>query len=261
MSLTMMHDRHLLHSPPPPPSKAELFHLYSGTALFSKTLSGPLTSSKRDAIWAAAVFLGAGTLASIEAQTPEQAWPLRKPCENDLDWLRMYDGKRALWNIADLYRPDSCLRSMVEEAAFIHDMAAPDPMLKKLPRELSKLLGLCGDTNTPTNPFYIPANILNNLMTMESNQSTVLCFYSFVSLMPVEFKILVQDKDPYALTLIAYWFALFSQYRAWYMWRRFTLECQAICIYLERYHSKLTHLDAILDIPRRLSGLVHTEIS
>lgn len=256
MSLTMMHDRHLLHSPPPPPSKAELSHLYSGVAMYSKTLSGPMTSSERDAIWTTATCLGSYTLANIDAQTPEQVWPLRKPCESDLDWLAMYDGKRAIWRMVDLARPDSCLRSTVEDVNFMHNMLAPDPLLKQLPRKLTELLGLCGDAYSPVNPYYIPANIVNNLVKMESNQSTVLCFYSFVSLMPADFKTLVQNKDPYALMLFAHWFALFSQYRAWYMWRRFTLECQAICIYLERHHGHIPYIDDIIDLPKKLSRLV-----
>ncbi|KAK7724675.1 hypothetical protein SLS63_008512 [Diaporthe eres] len=196
-------------------------------------LSGSLTPSEKDAIWAAATLLGSSTLAGVDALSPEQAWPLRKSSESDLHWLRMYDGKREIWRIADPTQPG----------------------LKRLPLELCRLLGLRGHFNLLPNPYRSSANILNNLMALKSSETSTLAFISFITLMQADFKQLVVDKDPYALILLAYWFAEFSQHHAWFVWRRSVLECQAICLYLARHHGDIHHLDTILEHPRRICGL------
>jgi hypothetical protein len=255
LGFTLMHDRHLISSPPHPPSIAELAHFARGTALFNSKLSGPLTPSEKDAIWGASTLLGSSTLAHIDAVSLEQAWPLRKPSESDLDWLRMYNGKREIWRIADPTRLNSCLRLMGQEVdKFLKEISITEPGLKQLPGELRQLLGLQGHINLSSNPYRIPANILNNLMLMESSRTSILAFISFAILMRADFKQLVVDKDPCALILLAYWLAEFSQHPAWYVWRRSILECQAICLYLDRYHGDIQHLDIILEHPRRICG-------
>lgn len=258
LGFTLMHDRHLISSPPRPPSMAELAHFTRGTALFNMKLSGPLTPSEKDAIWGAATLLGSSTLAHIDAVSPEQAWPLRKPSESDLDWLRMYDGKREIWRITDPTRPNCCLRLLCKEVEmFRQEMSVTEPGLKRLPGELCRLLGLHGHVNLlVSNPYRIPANILNNLMAMDNSRTSTVAFLSFLLLMQPDFRQLVVDKDPYALILLAYWFAEFSQSHTWYVWRRSILECQAICLYLDRYHSDIDHLHVILEHPRMICGLV-----
>lgn len=251
-----MHDRHLISSPPRPASMAELDHFTRGTALFNMKLSGSLTPSEKDAIWAAATLLGSSTLAGVDALSPEQAWPLRKSSESDLHWLRMYDGKREIWRIADPTRPNCCLRLLSQEVDTVcQRMLMTEPGLKRLPLELCRLLGLHGHFNLLPNPYRSSANILNNLMALKSSETSTLAFISFITLMQADFKQLVVDKDPYALILLAYWFAEFSQHHAWFVWRRSVLECQAICLYLARHHGDIHHLDTILEHPRRICGL------
>lgn len=255
-----MHDRHLVSSPPRPPSMAELAHFARGTALFNMKLSGTLTPSEKDAIWAAATLLGTSTLAGVDALSPEEAWPLRKSSGSDLDWLRMYDGKREIWRIADPTRPDCCLRLLCQEIEMVcQNMLMTEPGLKRLPVELCRLLGLHGHADLVSNPYRFPANILNNLMAMKSSETSILPFLSFITLMQADFRQLVVDKDPYALFLLAYWFAEFSQHHAWFVWRRSVLECQAICLYLARHHGGIDHLDTILEHPRRICGLVSSK--
>lgn len=252
-----MHDRHLISSPPHPPSTAELAHFTRGTALFNMKLSGPLTPSEKDAIWAAATLLGSSTLAGDDALSPEQAWPLRKSSQSDLDWLRMYDGKREIWRIADPTRPNCCLRLLSQEVDMVHQkMSMAEPGLKQLPGELCRLLGPHGHINLQTNSYRFSANILNNLMAMKSSETSILAFLTFITLMEADFRQLLVDKDPYALILLAYWFAEFSQHHAWFVWRRSILECQAICLYLTRYHGDIDHLNTILEHPRRICGMV-----
>ncbi|CAH0051382.1 unnamed protein product [Clonostachys solani] len=253
LGITLAHDRHLESSPPVPPSTAELHHLYRGTAMFNKTLQGPLTSSERDAVWASGSLLTASALAQIDAKVPEQAWPLVKPTENDLTWIMVFDAKRELWRIANPSREDSCLRAFAEEGYFsLHAPGYPKPTLTELPEDVIQLLGLDGSDTNSDNPYRVPATTLDNILAMESSQSTVLCYLSFLCLMPHDFRSLLQQKDPYALILMAYWYAHFSQSRAWHIWRRCILECQAVCIYLGRHHGDILGIEKILEFSRRL---------
>ncbi|KAG6357615.1 hypothetical protein INS49_013492 [Diaporthe citri] len=222
-------------------------------------LSGPLTPSEKDAIWAAATLLGSSTLAGVDALSPEQAWPLRESSESDLDWLRMYDGKREIWRIVEPTRPDCCLRLLSQEVDTVReDMLVTEPGLKRLPNELCQLLGLHGHVDLVSNPYHSSANILNNLMAIKSKTS-ILTFLSFIFLIEADFRQLVVEKDPYALILLAYWFAEFSQHHAWFVWRRSVLECQAICLYIARHHGDIDHMDTILAHPRRICGLVSSK--
>lgn len=250
-----MHDRHPVSSPPRPPSMAELAHFTRGTALFNLNLSESLSSSGKDAIWGAITLLGSYTLAHIDAVSPEQAWPLRKPSETGLDWLRMYNGKREIWRIADSTRPNCCLRLVSQEfEMFRQEMSPIEHGLTRLPGELCRLLGLHGHVNLFCKPYHTPANILTTLTAMDSSRTSILAFLCSLLLMQADFRQLVLDKDPYALILLAYW-AKFSQYPAWYVWRQTILECQAICLYLDRYHGDIENLDIILEHPRRICGI------
>jgi hypothetical protein len=256
LSITLTHDRHLESSPPQPPSVTELFHLSQGISTFNKALTVPLTPMGKDTIWAAGSLLASSTLAQIDAVTPEQAWPLGKPTESDLSWLMAYDTKREIWRIADPTRPESCHHPMSAESWWNLHTPYPQSTLKQLPQEVIQLLGLDDDDDTVSaNPYRIPAHTLDNILGIQSSQSTVMCFLSFVSLMPREFRFLVQDKDPYALILMAYWYAHFSQSRAWHIWRRCILECQSVCIFLTRYHGDIPHLEKILEFPRRICAV------
>lgn len=262
LGFTLMHDRHLISSPPRPPSLAELAHFTRGTALFNTKLSGPLTPSEKDAIWAASTLLGSSTLAGVDALSPEQAWPLRTSSERDLDWLRMYHGKREIWRITDPTRPGSCLRLLSQEVETVCEkMLMTEPGLTRLPVELCELLNLQGHVDLVPNPYRSSANILNNLMAIKSGQTSILAFISFITLMQAEFRQLVVNKDPYALILLAYWFAEFSQHHAWFVWRRSVLECQAICLYLARNHGDIGQLDTILEHPRSICGLGSSKVA
>lgn len=262
LGFTLMHDRHLISSPPHPPSMAELAHFARGTALFNMKLSGTLTPSEKDAIWAAATLLGTSTLAGVDALSPDEAWPLRKSSGSDLDWLRMYDGKREIWRIADPTRPDCCLRLLCQEIEMVcQNMSMTEPGLKRLPVELCRLLGLHGRANPVSNAYCFAANILNNLMAMKSSETSIIPFLSFITLMEADFRQLMVDKDPYALILLAYWWAEFSQHHAWFIWRRSVLECQAICLYLARHHGGIEDLDTILEHPRSVCGLIASNSS
>jgi len=257
LTLTLMHDRYLSASPNTKQSTAEAFYWYKGTALFNSKLSKPIQPSERDALWVTAALLGAIAFACIEAKTPEEAWPLKPPSSLDLDWLRMSDGKKEVWKITDPLRADSVFQPLAPEHQ--HDFLPTYSTvveLQTLPSELIKLYGLDVMSTADNNPYHAAASILASLMNIECNHSTILKFLSFISYMHPDYKRLLERKDPRALLLLAYWYAKVSQYQQWWIWQRVMLECQATCIYLERYHGHDTKIQNLLQFPRKMCGLV-----
>jgi hypothetical protein len=62
--------------------------------LLNDKLSTSIEPSERDALWACAGLLGALSFSSIQAKTPEEAWPLKPSSPSDLEWLKMSEGRR-----------------------------------------------------------------------------------------------------------------------------------------------------------------------
>ena len=257
LTLTLMHNRYMSALPNTNQSTVEAFHWYQGTALFNSKLSKPIQPSERDAIWTTAALLGVIAISCIEAKTPEEAWPLKPPSSLDLDWLRMSDGKKEIWKIADPLRTDSVFQAVAPEDK--KDFLLPYSTgfeLEALPSEFIKLYGLDASSTTDNNPYHAAASILARLLNISCNHSTIVKFLSFINDIPPDYKRLLERKDPRALLLLAYWYAKVCQYQQWWIQRRAVLECQATCIYLERYHGHETNIQKLLQFPRMMCDLV-----
>jgi hypothetical protein len=255
LSLTLMHDRYLSTELNTKLSTTEAFHWYQGIALFNRKLSGPIQPSERDALWATAVFLGTIAFFYIEAKTPEEAWPLKPPSSLDLSWLRMSDGKKEIWKIAQPLRADSVFQALALENTNFLPTSSTGPGIEALPSEFIELYGLDATSTADNNPYYIAASSLAQSLNIDSNLSIILNFLSFISYMRPDYKRLLERKDPRALLLLAYWYAKVCQCQRWWIWRRTALECQAICIYLERYHRHETSIQKLLQFPSMVCGI------
>jgi len=253
---TAIHDRYLSGSAGAKPSAAEIYHYGQAAALLNKKLSAPIRPGDRDALWATAALLGVIALSSIDATTPEEAWPLKPASPSDLDWLRMSQGKKAIWKIANPFREDSVFHPM-SNGFHQTNMFAMEP----LPGQgimLSALADLCNLHDSPipeSNPYYRAVHSLVPLLDMQFDESTIVRFLSFISHFTPEFHALLLQKDPRALLLLAYWYAKVGKTQWWIAYRAH-IECQAICIYLDRYHADNTALQKLLHFPKMRCGLI-----
>lgn len=250
LTVTIMHDQHLGINKTSEQGTALAFHWSQGAALLNQTLIAGVKPSERDAIWACAALLGALSLASIDAKTPEEAWPLKPSAQSDLDWLKMTEGKRVLWKLADPLRPDS-----------IYYPLAPDFMQSASPShhsvlELHKLdpaiLRLCRLHKTPIDeddPYLPSASFLARTADMECNAQNLVVFLSFFGCMHPVFKQLLARKDPPALVLFCIWYAKMIHCRQWWIYRRACLEGQAICRYLRLYHGDDADVRSAIQYP------------
>lgn len=233
LRFTLMHDRYLYDPLGTGPSAAEAFHSYHAAALFSIMLSLDSHSSEvKDALWGTSALLGAGTFADVEATSAEEAWPLKLSSISDLDWLKMSEGKNAVWRLADPTREDSQFRGIVEAEQHKQRNASTEQAGLEIEPFLlyCATLNRCGDPG----PYHKAASILERLAPIKCSHDTSIWFLSFLSHADPAYMEMVAKKDPPALILLAFWYAKLLEYNVWWVSRRSLFECQAICIFLNK---------------------------
>jgi hypothetical protein len=252
LTLTLMHDRHLstvLDARSPP---TEAYHWYKATTTFSKQLSCPLQVEQQSALGVTATILSMLVFCHIEANTPEEAWPLRPPSSSDLDWLNMTNGMKELWKITQESQRDPSFSAMA--AAHTSELLpgpAMRPNFEALPFEFTTLYALFEPPTKDTAPYR--SCVSDFARVLEPNCPKImiiLSFWVYISNMHPDFKRLLQQKDPRALLLIACWYAELSQVKSWWLKRRVHLEGQAICLYLEGYYPHDINIQAALQLPK-----------
>ncbi|CAM1509868.1 Fc.00g002030.m01.CDS01 [Cosmosporella sp. VM-42] len=252
LAFALIHDVHLNPSLSSAKHRSSLaFHWYHGTALFKHYLIQPnLSGSERDALWAAAALLGSSSFAYIGSSNPEEAWPARKPEETDLDWLKMSDGKKVVWHIADPTRPDSMFHPLVNDHSTrdIPDGFAPISP-SALPSSIYSLYNL--NTSSPTgNPYHVAASIIAQLLPREIDDDNIIIFLTFISQLDPRYRRLLEEKDPRAMLLLAWWYSQTVVHRVWWLRQRSLMEGQAIIIYLEKHCQDEPRIIELLDFPR-----------
>ncbi|TVY52235.1 Sterol uptake control protein 2 [Lachnellula cervina] len=255
LTLTSIHDRYLAPTPSFKPTIKEFHHWSEGASLLNKKLSTPWPPEDRDSLWTAAALLGAVTFSCVESATPEEAWPLKDSDNSDLEWLRMSDGKQAIWKIADPTRPESAFHDLAVELRNDSIYAASLAVsIEHVPLPFISLYDLDNESTAENNPYYTPIRTLIPLLQMECNHTTIVNYLSFLSHMGKEFQVLVTQKDPRALLLVAYWFGRVS-HGTWWIAGRALIEGQAICLYLERYYPHEMTIHELLQFPKLDLGL------
>jgi hypothetical protein len=193
-------------------------------------------------------------LSSIPAKSPEEAWPLSSNASVDLDWLKMCQGKRAIWMIANPLRPDSIFYPFVTDFLQSPFFTAP-PSLAALQIAWPEIIPLCKIDNTATiesNPYLPFVLFLARTVNVDCDNTNIGLFLSFFGSMHPDFEQVLGKKDPATLLLLAYWYAKMCHCRQWWIWRRASLECQAICLYLKRYYLNDESILEALKYPERM---------
>lgn len=255
LTVTAAHDRYSSMAPDTSKrSLTEAYHWSRGAALLNKKLSSPIRPHDRDALWAAAAMLGIASATSIEASTPFEAWPLKPSDPSDLNWLEMSKGKDAIWKATNPLRPDSIFHAMADEYRAL--MARPPPSkLEDIPVDFVQLCHLNEPQAQQDNPYFSAVSMLAQLWHVKCTPASMTRYLKFVSFMDPRFRSLLHQKDPRALLILAYWYAPMCE-SLWWMARRALLECQAICLYLEKYHADEAGIQRMLALPKLQCGLL-----
>jgi hypothetical protein len=257
-TITAIHDRYIASTPSSPNSRltvTERYHLGQAAILFNKKLSKPIQEETRDGLWGAAAMLGALSFATIEASNPEESWPLTPSDPSDLDWIRMSENKSAVWHIAKPYRENSIFHVLASE--YEKHWFVPNTSLKMgnegIPADFAKVYELHELSTPDNNPYFLPLHSLVALLNIECTRQSMSKFLIFICRLPPQFKVLLEQKDPRALLLLAYWHMKVAD-TVWFLDWRTQMECKAICIYLERYHWLDRPLHRLLVPPKKWCG-------
>ncbi|KAF5867794.1 putative c6 finger domain protein [Botrytis fragariae] len=256
-TLTVCHDRYLtLHDAKSSRrTLTEAYHLSRAASLFNQKLCAPIANNDKDALWATAALLGIVAVSSIEASSPYEAWPLTSSTDTDLDWLRMSESKSVIFELTNPMRKESIFHVLSTNYNNAHYKRDGNLDLSSLPTHFVELFDLDEYSTVVDNPYYLPLISLQRIINVECNRSAMLSFLGFLTIMSPQYKILLKMKDPKALLLLSYWYAKVWR-MVWWVERRAILECQAICIYLDRYHSDDLLIQELLLFPKRECGLL-----
>ncbi|KAJ9611471.1 hypothetical protein H2200_004655 [Cladophialophora chaetospira] len=244
-AVTASHDRYVCGVATSRPSRTETYHLSQALATFQTILSRPIHPEDRDALMLAASLFGVISFFNLEATSIEEVWPL---ADSDMSWLTLSDGKRAVWRVVGRPTPGS----LWQEVASLYEKDGLKPVVT--PDHTPSVFDhLCSDdSSSPSaaaNPYYKTARALVALLDLECDDSTWVQFLEFLCFVDPPFKMLLESRDPWALLILCYWYMKVCK-GSWWVSSRGILQGQAICLYLERHHSKDHHIQMALSRPR-----------
>ncbi|KAK3082139.1 hypothetical protein LTS18_002931 [Coniosporium uncinatum] len=265
LTITAIHDRYLSDPPQRLRTYAEIWHWTQASGLFNQALSNPLNDQDLDAIWAAAALLGVIVYSSTDATTAEESWPLKCSGDGELEWLRICDGKKTIWQLTNpSSRPGSGFFCITTEPQMRNEYLFPDPPLlgaEGLPPDLAQLCEVNAYSTSDNNPYHGVLHALAPLLDMEMTRASGPRFFSLLHFLSASFRTLLENKDPRALLVLALWYARICNSGMWWVDKRAKLEGQAICIYLERYHWTHKTVMRLLEGPKMRCGLPSTPAS
>ncbi|KAK4180628.1 hypothetical protein QBC36DRAFT_19543 [Triangularia setosa] len=266
LTVTLMHER-IAASPlaTTPPSVQELYHYTTGSSQLNALLCSPpstLTRAQKDAMFVGTILLSCTSFAQLDPSLPLTShWPFVSS-PHDLDWLKICTGKREVQKLADTHAADSSLRDISTEFLLAGpsarvELLSEQEAISQLPGPLRSLLRLDHEgVSAKTNAYYEAGVVVGRVLPLEISEDNLLACLVLVSFLPVRFREMLEEKDPKALLLFAWYHAKLGQFGRWWIWRRAAVEGRAIVAYLERYYGGLVGGDGeLLGYPRRWCGM------
>jgi hypothetical protein len=217
-------------------SEAEIENWYFATTCFKKDLQSALMGeayryssvSQQAALCATSVLLMTLSFCYIEARTFEEAWPLAKSRPEDLQWIRMSNGKLSTQALTTALATDKVFGPLVvidddDQRKFPLSGVALPVIDDESLLELEKLVGC-------------EVQHLIRIAASSCMLTVIFGFWSFIGSMSVEFEQRLRQKEPAALLVLVYWYAKLNPLPVWWLKARTSLEGHAICAYLGRHH-------------------------
>ncbi|KAJ8118186.1 hypothetical protein OPT61_g792 [Boeremia exigua] len=244
LSVTLMHDAHLADpssgaTTTAAVSQAALEHWNIASELFNDILSRPIPPSLRDAIWATGVFLGAASVWSIGSTNVYEVWPLKPSEPDDLSWLKIGEGKKHLWRLAQPLRPDSIFSGITKNQTCLSEpeRVSIEATCVVKSHIVTRILCAFGMKNTPSeagSAYYRPILALSRCPKVKLSQENAMEFLSVMTAIRPEFLDLLEAKDMRAVFIMGWWYVLITNGDLWWMSRRPRIEGKAIRIWLRK---------------------------
>lgn len=145
---------------------------------------------------------------------------------------------------------------VLEDAASLEEQKIPLLEFKEADDVHNAFVDLCGITPLSTgqnNPYYFPLETLVNLRALGCAENTFNKSITFLGRVTPEFQILLIQREPAALLLLAHWLVHLHGLNQWWIPGRAISECYAIVTFLrEETDSKI---QCLLKDPARLAGI------
>lgn len=266
LSITLMHDADVAaktsRSTSIQKKHVSLQHWNTATKLFHNLLAKPVKPNQRDAIWATAVVIGAASFWFVNSDNVEEVWPLKASEPDDLGWLRLGDGKRALWRLSDPTRPDSMFYNILKmRKAYRHsepEWVREDSAADAIPLRVKQIFDITCTSTIENNVYLLPLLLLSRIQDMRLTHDTAISFLLVIAFITPQFIALMEAKDPRAVFVVGWWFKLMSDGHLWWMVSRARIEGKAIRIWLGRTDTEYG-LAELLDSMERQPGSENKE--
>jgi hypothetical protein len=256
MAITCAHDRCTNGPASSKPSILEAYHLNRALTMFNQKLNMKIKSADKDPVLATCALMKGICLATNYSSCPEDVWPLNPEGSSPFDWLKLQDGNKAVWRLISPLDPGSAFNFLAHHT--LQPASLPPPSFEgyqSVRRLMTELFNLDQSSHSSHNPYRSAVPIILSLMGINCNNDTIYQFFRFSAECKSDLRRLLFIKDPRALLLQAYWYAMVST-GLWHMQQRATVECQSICIYLKKYHADNLILQELLQFPKTKSGLL-----
>lgn len=229
-------------------NRIEAYHHLQSILLFNQKLSRPIEASDKDPIWATAALVGMLTLASFDPSSPEEAWPLRPSNPSNLEWFRIGDRKKVIWDLTDPLRSGGIFSTMAHEYAQRH-IELPTAGDSGLPSSLAQVCNISSLSNKENNPYFVAAHLLVQMQRLSDTNARFsgIQMVNFMSQSEPGYRNLLWEKDPVALLLLALWYDRAGRV-LWWVERRAHMETRAIRLYLERIHGGESRILQLLPV-------------
>jgi hypothetical protein len=242
LSLTLMHDADSAstHSPAlaVQTKRMSLQHWNTASKLFNNILATPIQSHQQDAIWATGIVIGAASFWFVNSNHIEEVWPLKPDEPDDLGWLRLGEGKKTLWKIAEPTRANSMFRDILKfKNAYCHtepDWARKPDATMSIPLRVKQIFNITPSSTTKNNVYLLPLLIVSRLQDTRLIHDNAIDFLLLMIFITPELISLLESKDTRAVFIIGWWFTLMSDGDLWWAVSRAKIEGRAVKVWLER---------------------------
>ena len=240
------------------PAASEVARHQRALYTFGRRMARPMRRDDMEAMLVTAGLLNATDMAAIDTTDPARAWPnVDRP--DALGWIAVGGGPKAItdsaapWIEADAAGPPRDDGS--REAQRLRDALARmhlTPDLSALPAGLVALCDVDAHSDRETHPYLAAlqdtAPVLNR---PDGGGFSLLRDSKFLGAMRPAFLARLRARDARALVVLARWYAKMATLALpWWMVKRVTVECKAICLFLRahpdpRVRAEMRHPEAV----------------
>ena len=253
LALVHNHQRKLLGSPTSSAIK-EGKQYSAALASYNLRLSHPVSQMDADALLATSTLINAYAFATGTTTDPLQCWPIALS-SSDLQWLSVQKGPGLIMAATAQWLNQSVFLSAFPDFS-TPESARPSDVSTDTPSHLlPALYSLCGaapGSSAKGNVYIRYLDIVAALLPLQPVMANMGQYLPFIASFEPDFLALLRERDPRALLILAWWYALICPFEQWWLAVRSRTECTAICMLLERL--SLASFESLLEFPARRCG-------